>query len=130
MDELGAPVLQLRLDRNGPVDELEENPSFSFPSFDVGVPVADPAADADDFCVGRAALVLELVEEDDDGGGDDGGGDEAVSLAPATPVEASVFGDAVHRLLLYVDFLSFRAELVHALSRLVCYVVQRLFRVV
>lgn len=125
MDELGAPVLQLRLDRNGPVDELEENPSFSLPSFDVGVPVADPAADADDFCV-----VLELVEENEDGGGDDGGGDEAVSLAPATPVEAPVFGDAVHRLLLYVDFLSFRAELVHALSRLVCYVVQRLFRVV
>lgn len=125
MDELGAPVLQLRLDRNGPVDELEENPSFSLPSFDVEVPVADPAADADDFCV-----VLELVEENEDGGGDDGGGDEAVSLAPATPVEAPVFGDAVHRLLLYVDFLSFRAELVHALSRLVCYVVQRLFRVV
>lgn len=127
MDELDAPVLLLRLVRNGPVDELEENPSFSFPNFDVGVPVADPTADADDFCVGHAALVLELVEDDDDG---DGGGDEAVSLAPATPVEAPVLGDAVHRLLLYVDFLRFRAELVHALSRLIRYVVQRLFRVV
>lgn len=120
-------MLLLRLHRNGPVDELKENPPFSSPSFDVGVQVADPAADADDVWVGLAALVLELEEEDDDVGD---GADEALSLAPAVPVGAPVLGDAVHRLLLYVDFLSFRAELVHALSRLVCYVIQRLFRMV
>lgn len=40
----------------------------------------------------------------------------------------AVFGDAVQRLLLYVDLLRRCAELVHALPGLVCNVVQGLFR--
>lgn len=78
----------------------------------VVVVVVDVATDA--------VVVDEEVEEDDD---DDGEGEEAVVLAP-------VLGDAVQRLLLYVDFLGFRTELVHALSRLVRDVIQGLFRVI
>lgn len=74
---------------------------------------------ADDVAIG-AAVVDEEVEGDDD---DDGEGEEAAVLAP-------VLGDAVQRLLLYVDFRSFRTELIHALSRLVRDVIQGLFRVI
>lgn len=68
-------------------------------------------------------VVDEEVEEEDDDEDEDGEGDEAAVLAP-------VLGDAVQRLLLYVDFLRLRTELIHALSRLVRDVIQGLFRVI
>lgn len=110
MDDLGSPVLVLLLDRNEPVDGLEEANS----------PVAavpDVAAVVDVTIIG-----VVVVEEEDDDDGDE----EAAALAPVAPV----LGDAVQRLLLYVDFLGFRTELIHALPRLVRDVIQGLFRVI
>lgn len=91
--------------------------------------VAAPAevADTDGVGIGFAALVLELGKEEDGDGGDDE--EEAVPLAPVAHVEAPVLGDVVQRLLLYVHFLSFCTQLIHALSRLIRNVVQRLLRV-
>lgn len=63
--------------------------------------------------VAAAAAAVEGVVE----------GEKVVALAAV-----AVLGDAVQRLLLYVYLLSCRAEFVHALSRLVRYVVQRFFR--
>lgn len=75
---------------------------------------------------GVAELLVVVVDEDDDGVDEE----EAAALAPGPPV-APVFGDdAVQRLLLYVDLLGLRAELVHTLPRLVRDVVQGLFRVI
>lgn len=69
------------------------------------------------------AIGVAVVEEEED---DDGEDEEAAALAPVAPV----LGDAVQRLLLYVDLLGFRTELVHALPRLVRDVIQGLFRVI
>lgn len=91
----------------------------------MGVQVALPAAAAD-VAVGVAVLVPELdVDEDDDDGEE-----EAAALAPAPVAPVLLGDDAVQRLLLYVDLLRFRTELVHALPRLVRDVIQGLFRVI
>lgn len=112
MDDLGSPVLVLLLDRNEPVDGLEQANS----------PVAavpDVAAVVVDVTIVGVVVVEEEEDEDD-------GDEEAAALAPVAPV----LGDAVQRLLLYVDFLGFRTELIHALPRLVRDVIQGLFRVI
>lgn len=82
------------------------------------------AVGADDVAIGVAVAgeVVEVEELDDDDDDDDEE-EEAAALAP-------VLGDAVQRLLLYMDFLGFRTELVHALPRLVRDVIQGLFRVI
>lgn len=109
-----ALVLELLLDRNGLVDELElANSPLPWPAFEGVAAVPGVAAAAVDVAIG----VVVVVEEEDE---------EAAALAPVAPV----FGDAVQRLLLYVDFPSFRTELIHALSRLVRDVIQGLFRVI
>lgn len=109
----------VELDRNELVDELElGNSPLPWPALEVVAAVPGVAAVVDvDVAIGVAVVVV-VVEEDDD--------EEAAALAPVAPV----FGDAVQRLLLYVDFPSFRTELVHALSRLVRNVIQGLFRVI
>lgn len=115
MDDLGALALVLLLDRNKPVDELEEaNSPLPWPAFELVAAVPDVAAVVDVAAVGVA-----VVEKEDDD-------EEATALAPVAPV----LGDAVQRLLLYVDFLGFRTELIHALPRLVRDVIQGLFRVI
>lgn len=74
--------------------------------------------------------VVAVVDEDEDDD-DDVDEEEAAALAPGPPVAPVLLGDdAVQRLLLYVDLLGLRAELVHALPRLVRDVVQGLFRVI
>lgn len=84
-----------------------------------GPDVAAAAAVVD---VAIGVAVVEEEDEDDDVGEDE----EAAALAPVAPV----LGDAVQRLLLYVNLLGFRTELVHALARLVRDVIQGLFRVI
>lgn len=109
MDDLGALALVLLLDRNEPVDELDEaNSPFPWPAFNDVAAVLDLAAVVD---VAIGVAVVGEEEEDDEDGEDE----EAAALAPVAPV----LGDAVQRLLLYVDFLGFRTELIHALPRLV-----------
>lgn len=109
MDDLGALALVLLLDRNEPVDELyEANSPFPWPAFNDVAAVLDLAAVVD---VAIGVAVVGEEEEDDEDGEDE----EAAALAPVAPV----LGDAVQRLLLYVDFLGFRTELIHALPRLV-----------
>lgn len=81
------------------------------------------AAAAVDVAIGVAVVEVEEDEDDDDDVGED---EEAAALEPVAPV----LGDAVQRLLLYVDLLRFRTELVHALPRLVRDVIQGLFRVI
>lgn len=101
----------LWLVRDAPVDELEEaNSPLPWPGFEA---VSVAAA----FGVVLEVPVVAVVDEEDE---DDGGIDEeeAVALAPG-PVAPVLLGDAVPRLLLYVDLLGLRTELVHALSRLV-----------
>lgn len=119
MDDLGSLVLVLLLNRNEPVDELEEaNSPRPRPAFEEVAAVPGVAAAVVDVTIIGVAVVV--VEEDD---GED---EEAAALAPVAPV----LGDAVQRLLLYVDFLGFRTELIHALPRLVRDVIQGLFRVI
>lgn len=109
MDDLGALALVLLLDRNEPVDELDEaNSPFPWPAFNDVAAVLDLAAVVD---VAIGVAVVGEEEEDDEDGEDE----EAAALAPVAPM----LGDAVQRLLLYVDFLGFRTELIHALPRLV-----------
>lgn len=124
MDDLGALALVvLLLDRNKPVHELDEtNSPLPRPAFEEVAAVPDVAAAA---AVVDVAIGVAVVEEevDDD---DDGEDEEGAALAPVAPV----LGDAVQRLLLYVDLLGFRTELVHALPRLVRDVIQGLFRVI
>lgn len=124
MDDLGALALVvLSLDRNKPVHELDEtNSPLPRPAFEEVAAVPDVAAAA---AVVDVAIGVAVVEEevDDD---DDGEDEEGAALAPVAPV----LGDAVQRLLLYVDLLGFRTELVHALPRLVRDVIQGLFRVI
>lgn len=119
MDDFGALALVLLLDRNQPVDELEEaNSPLLWSAFEEVAAVPDVVAPVVvDVAIGVAA-VREEEEEDDD--------EVADGLAPVAPV----LGDAVQRLLLYVDFLGFRTELIHALPRLVRDVIQGLFRVI
>lgn len=123
MDDLGALALVvLLLDRNKPVHELDEtNSPLPRPAFEEVAAVPDVAAAAAVVDVAIGVAVVE--EEDDDDDGEDG---EGAALAPVAPV----LGDAVQRLLLYVDLLGFRTELVHALPRLVRDVIQGLFRVI
>lgn len=113
MDDFGALALVLLLDRNG-LKKANSGP-LAWSAFE-GV-----AAAAD----GVAAVAVVVVQEVVDGDGGVGGG-EAAALAPVAPT----LGDAVQRLLLYVDLLGFRAQLVHALPRLVRDVIQGLFRVI
>lgn len=124
MDDLGALALVvLLLDRNKPVHELDEtNSPLPRPAFEEVAAVPDVAAAA---AVVDVAIGVAVVEEevDDD---DDGEDEEGAALAPVAPV----LGDAVQRLLLYVDLLGFRTELVHALPRLVRDIIQGLFRVI
>lgn len=109
MDDLGALALVLLLDRNEPVDELDEaNSPFPWPAFNDVAAVLDLVAVVD---VAIGVAVVGEEEEDDEDGEDE----EAAALAPVAPM----LGDAVQRLLLYVDFLGFRTELIHALPRLV-----------
>lgn len=123
MDDLDALSLALLLDRNEPVDELEHTKSpLPWPAFEEVAAAPDEAVVVADVAFGVAVIDDEEVEEED-GDDDDGEGEEAAALAP-------VLGDAVQRLLLYVDFLRFRTELIHTLSCLVRDVIQRLFRVV
>lgn len=118
LKDVGAPALVVEPDRNELVDELEEaSSSLPWPAVEEVAAVPDVAA-AVDVAIGVAVVVVVEEEEDDD--------EEAAALAPVAPV----FGDAVQRLLLYVDFLSFRTELIHALSRLIRDVIQGLFRVI
>lgn len=120
MDDLDALALVLLLDRNEPDDELEHaNSPLPLPAIEEVAAVPDGAVV--DVAIGVAVIDDEGVEVDDDD--DDDEGEEAAALAP-------VLGDAVQRLLLYVDFLRFRTELIHALSRLVRDVIQGLFRVI
>lgn len=124
MDDLDALALVLLLDRNEPDDELEHaNSPLPLPAIEEVAAVPDGAVVAVvvDVAIGVAVIDDEGVEVDDDD--DDDEGEEAAALAP-------VLGDAVQRLLLYVDFLRFRTELIHALSRLVRDVIQGLFRVI
>lgn len=128
MDDLGGTLVLLWLARNMPVDdELEEaNSPLPWPAFEGWVQAAVPDADVDVALGGVVAVVDE--DEDDD---DDVDEEEAVALAPGPPVAPVLLGDdAVQRLLLYVDLLGLRAELVHALPRLVRDIVQGLFRVI
>lgn len=124
MDDLGALALVvLLLDRNKPVHELDEtNSPLPRPAFEEVAAVPDVAAAA---AVVDVAIGVAVVEEEDDDD-DDGEDEEGAALAPVAPV----LGDAVQRLLLYVDLLGFRTELVHALPRLVRDVIQGLFRVI
>lgn len=123
MDDLGSLVLVLLLNRNEPVDELEEaNSPRPRPAFEEVAAVPGVAAAVVDVTIIGVAVVVDEEEDDDDDGEDD----EAAALAPVAPV----LGDAVQRLLLYVDFLGFRTELIHALPRLVRDVIQGLFRVI
>lgn len=126
MDDLGALALVvLLLDRNKPVHELDEtNSPLPRPAFEEVAAVPDVATAAAVVDVAIGVAVVEEEEEDDDD--DDGEDEEAAALAPVAPV----LGDAVQRLLLYVDLLGFRTELVHALPRLVRDVIQGLFRVI
>lgn len=78
----------------------------------MGVQAAVPAAAAV-AAVGVAVVVPELDVDDDDGE------EEAAALAPAPVAPVLLGDDAVQRLLLYVDLLRFRTELVHAFPRLV-----------
>lgn len=113
----------LLLDRNNPVHELDEtNSPLPRPAFEEVAAVPDVAAAA---AVVDVAIGVAVVEEEDDDD-DDGEDEEGAALAPVAPV----LGDAVQRLLLYVDLLGFRTELVHALPRLVRDVIQGLFRVI
>lgn len=115
-DAVGALALVV-LDRNELVDELELAKSpLPWPALEGVAAVPGVAAAVVDVAIGVAVVVVE--EEDDE--------EAAAALAPVAPV----FGDAVQRLLLYVDFPSFRTQLIHALSRLVRDVIQGLFRVV
>lgn len=125
MDDLGALALVvLLLDRNKPVHELDEtNSPLPRPAFEEVAAVPDVAAAA---AVVDVAIGVAVVEEEDDDDDDDGEDEEGAALAPVAPV----LGDAVQRLLLYVDLLGFRTELVHALPRLVRDVIQGLFRVI
>lgn len=125
MDDLGALALVvLLLDRNKPVHELDEtNSPLPRPAFEEVAAVPDVAAAA---AVVDVAIGVAVVEEEDDDDDDVGEDEEAAALAPVAPV----LGDAVQRLLLYVDLLRFRTELVHALPRLVRDVIQGLFRVI
>lgn len=115
-----------------PFDELEEaNSPLPWPAFEGCVWVAVPVDAGVDFgvvaVVAVVAAVVAVDEEDDDGVDEE----EAPALAPGPPVAPVLDDDdAVQRLLLYVDLLGFRAELVHALPRLVRDVVQGLFRVI
>lgn len=127
MDDLGALALVvLLLDRNGPVDELEEAISpLPWPALEEVAAVPDGAAAAvADVAIGVVVVAEDEEEEDEEDGG--GAEEEAAALAPVAPA----LGDAVQRLLLYVDFLGLRTELIHALPRLVRDVIQRLFRVI
>lgn len=124
MDDLGALALVvLLLDRNKPVHELDEtNSPLPRPAFEEVAAVPDVAAAG----VVDVAIGVAVVEEEYDDDDDDGEDEEGAALAPVAPV----LGDAVQRLLLYVDLLGFRTELVHALPRLVRDVIQGLFRVI
>lgn len=124
MDDLGALALVvLLLDRNKPVHELDEtNSPLPRPAFEEVAAGPDVAAAAAVVDVAIDVAVVEEEDEDDDVGE----GEEAAALAPVAPV----LGDAVQRLLLYVNLLGFRTELVHALARLVRDVIQGLFRVI
>lgn len=117
MKDAGGALALAVLDRNGLVDELEFAKSpLPWPALEGVAAVPGVAAAA---AVDVAIGVVVVVEEEDDE-------EAAAALAPVAPV----FGDAVQRLLLYVDFPSFRTQLIHALSRLVRDVIQGLFRVV
>lgn len=84
-------------------------------------------AAAVDVAAGVAVVVVAAAAEEEEALPDDDGEDEeAAALAPVAPA----LDDAVLRLLLYVNFLRFCTELIHALPRLVRDVIQGLFRVI